>query len=153
MPTISTKPNCFDLREILTHMKKFHFPECQFLHKFQQVVEEGERINALIVRVLDQCDWGYDLSQDYGEKMTLEEFQNIYDSVKNSPFSFEAELIEFDIIRDKLDEAERQAQFLSIEYKRTPECSYLQEKAKRLLISFGCFPISSKSPQFLWSIF
>ena len=68
----------------------------------------------MIGKILDQCDWAYELSQEYGEKMTLQEFDTIYDSIKQSPVNFEAEMIELDIIRAIYEQAERQSQLLII---------------------------------------
>lgn len=84
-------------------MRQLRFPDCVFLQKLDKIVSEGEEVNSRIGKLLDLCDWGYELTQEYGEKMTLQEFDSICDSIKLSPVNFEPEMIEINIIKAKYE--------------------------------------------------
>lgn len=52
-------------------MKQLKFPDCSFSRKLQNLLAEGEKVNCLIEKILDLSDWGFELTQEYGEKMTI----------------------------------------------------------------------------------
>jgi hypothetical protein len=44
------------------------------LKKFVAIVAEGERIYGLIDKVFSYCDWSYDISKEFSDKITRDEF-------------------------------------------------------------------------------
>lgn len=59
--------------------------------------------------------------------MQLEEFNEVYQVINHSHFSFKPELIELDIIKDRYQKVEVAANLVKIKFQKQPDNNYLQK--------------------------